>query len=1208
MRRDRRVLLEWLLPALMTLGAAWVRAADVAPVSNPEAPAPSQAEGQAPRLDVKFHFAAQVLGPDLKPVSKARAAMVRAPKEEGEPEGMGGLAGALRRGARSGAPMESKPAFFTATADAEGRFAIELPDAGPYNLRVEADGLAPIIVERVRASEKAPPPGPVYMQAGFAISGKVYDLSKRVPAEGASVRARGSVDHGFSDPDAPDRFAPAATTGRDGSFTLTHLAPNLYRLEALAPGYALVSVPNVTAEAAAREPVTIYLEPGLSVGGKVVDQQGKPVAGASVAAGRGVSARLDRGSLMALGSRRTRTDEQGRFRLEGLPRTDQLYLDARLADESRGRVSLPDPAGRAILPDVEIAIERPSRITGKLLDAAGQPVARAGLRVDFGESGPGRRRLSSFYVTADDLKIGAKGDFTVERVPSGTGTIEILPEGFKRHEIEDARLAPGETFDAGTITLDRGHTVRGRVTGEDGKGLAKAEVGSFSFGPGGFGETEARTDSEGHYLLGGLGEAPVSLTVSLEGYGREKAEQVPPDSEGINFVLRRAGSLTGRVVAGDKPVPVTSFSVRASPKTTSGAPFDAFFGEDRPFNDSRGRFTLRGLAAGDYSLEVRAPSFVPAMRDGVKVVAGESVDIGDVTLEAGVSVRGRVVDRDGAPVAGARVSLKPAGMFSIRFGAEEQATLSHLDGRFVLRGLAAGSQSLVAEHPDFARAEATTRTEPGVEGQEVVLTLGKGGRIAGTVRDERGSPQAGVGVMAMIPTDPMRSAPVQTDEQGLYAIENLPPGSYMVMTIPLGGGRGMAVSGVNSQQAEVKEGQTAVVNFGDEKAIRVYGTVRNSSGPMPRARLIWVPSRFETSMTGSIAMGTADESGLYEVKLQKAGKYTVRVSGPDEGLTGGAGLEVEVPEGTESKQDIVLSEGRISGIVLSAADNKPLGGATVTAFHLPGDGDGSSAEQTAGGSTMVIGGRGRARSIQQGFAGSATADSTGSYTIDNLSPGGYKVSASKEGFASRTIDKVVVGDTGIGAADFYLTTGRKIHARVLDADGRPLAQAFLILLDAEGNPIVKPGQLLMTGSDGTSTIDGVDEGTYGLLVLTRDLAPTVAQGIDVTREADGAAQARATPGGSLTVKVVDGEGRPLSGVTMDIKDPSGVDLTPILPLLRLTSGLPSATGSDGMITFPHLSAGKHEVTANLEGGGAISGSIEIVEGKASTLTLKVKSP
>jgi len=60
---------------------------------------------------VKFHFAAQVLGPDLKPVSKARAAMVRAPKEEGEPEGMGGLAGALRRGAQSKATGRATSAF-----------------------------------------------------------------------------------------------------------------------------------------------------------------------------------------------------------------------------------------------------------------------------------------------------------------------------------------------------------------------------------------------------------------------------------------------------------------------------------------------------------------------------------------------------------------------------------------------------------------------------------------------------------------------------------------------------------------------------------------------------------------------------------------------------------------------------------------------------------------------------------------------------------------------------------------------------------------------------------------------------------------------------------------------------------------------------------------------------------------------------------------
>ncbi|PYT06662.1 MAG: hypothetical protein DMF49_10470, partial [Acidobacteria bacterium] len=231
------------------------------------------------------------------------------------------------------------------------------------------------------------------------------------------------------------------------------------------------------------------------------------------------------------------------------------------------------------------------------------------------------------------------------------------------------------------------------------------------------------------------------------------------------------------------------------------------------------------------------------------------------------------------------------------------------------------------------------------------------------------------------------------------------------------------------------------------------------------------------------------------------------------------------------------------------------------------------------------------------------SDSAGSYHIDNLSPGTYRIVASKEGFASETAEKVAVGSSGAGSADFLLRPGRRILARVLDSDARPLAQTVVFLLDSEGKPL---DSRVMTGVDGTATVGGVKEGSYGLLAFARDLAPTAARDIVVTPEADGAAELRLPPGGSLIVKVVDAQNGPVTGASVTLVDPSGVDLGPLMPTLRLFTGLPTVTASDGTIAFPHLVQGTYRVSAASGTGGKAEGSVELLDGKRASLTLTTK--
>jgi hypothetical protein len=106
------------------------------------------------------------------------------------------------------------------------------------------------------------------------------------------------------------------------------------------------------------------------------------------------------------------------------------------------------------------------------------------------------------------------------------------------------------------------------------------------------------------------------------------------------------------------------------------------------------------------------------------------VDLGDVVLEAGLAIRGRVRDREGAGLEGASVRARLRRPGERRLG---EAT-SEADGGYVVAGLAPGTYGLTAALPGYATASATAMAG----GDPVDLVMEAGGEIAGRVVDAAG--------------------------------------------------------------------------------------------------------------------------------------------------------------------------------------------------------------------------------------------------------------------------------------------------------------------------------------------------------------------------------------------------------------------------------------------------------------------------------------
>ena len=973
--------------------------------------------------------------------------------------------------------------LLSARSDGQGRFRLALKRSGLHAVRVEARGLAAWKNEKVRPGS----PLSVVLEKGLAIEGIVRDGHSDAPL----ARARVTTTVGEPLPWEPDTGLAETFTDAKGRYRLVGLPRGLHDVAARAPGYGRASRSGVPAGGRA----DLYLFAGASLQGVVLAPDGTPVAGAVV------RVELDDRPWSRL--RPEKTDESGRFEFVGVEPGSYAVV-ARHVDFAPG-ITTGVVVERGADVSSDVTLSRGVDVTGRLVGAEDTPVSGRVLVQELNGRAAGWALSAVLRAEA-----AADGRFRIAGVPPGSHVLAIASPRHATKRVDFAVAQRAVSVDVGDVPLEAGLTIRGHVRDKAANPVADARIMGYQRqrDGGGAPPTEAQSDADGSFLLGGLLPGSYQLHAMASGYAGAK-RTAEAGAQSVEVVLEPGGTITGLVVD-EAGRTVESYQVVAQPAREGRAARPHF----ESVGSADGRFRLDDVAEATYVVTVTAPERAPATRSDVKVPAGGSVDVGRIRLARGGRVGGTVMDVQGAPIPGATVSVRGPGEDWDLTGAEPQA-ISDASGAFEVRGVPAGTAIAVARHAEYAEARsAAFEVDPAREPAEVRIVLLRGGRIEGTASTRDGGPITGSSVRVFPAVGPwdLQMDPVLLRPDGSFTVERVPPGRMQVTLMQAGGGR---FTSRETREVEVRDGETSLVEF-VLRDILVSGQVRRSGVPAPEMRVQLLRQSvgfiYSSGGPGQGASGlqrlwaVTREDGSFELLANEPGRYTAHV----ESLDGRLSLpwkDVSIPDADSHVLDLDFSGTTISGLVVDKQTEQPVAQARV--FGTPRKPDGAA--------------RG----------GRATSGVDGRFQLE-LEDGDYRVTAQAEDYSAETIELSVPGVTG--DIVLLLSRGQPLEGKVVDAAGRGVANLQVVAASGTVGDLlsVKGTQTL---GDGSFTISALAPRPHNVLAGSGPAGFALAAGV---RPGESDLVLTLRPSGRVRLFVRGPDGAPVADAYASVTQLAGV--------------------------------------------------------------------
>lgn len=852
--------------------------------------------------------------------------------------------------------------------------------------------------------------------------------------------------------------APTLTAVTDGNgvWKAPRVMPGAYVIAATAKGFLPGTHEKVViGSSEQRDGLDLVLTAGGTVvSGTVSDVGGGPIAGARV-----TGAKDGMPDLSGRPEYVTTTNADGKYEITLPP--GSFNLDASHDDYTSRHQNI----------EVESA---PLTVDFQLVPGAvirGQVVAR-----DSGKGVPGAMVASEGGRGGRDGVVLADedGNFTLRSLGSGVVELVAMGRGYASADPTTVAVGIGEQVEGIRVLVDRAYSISGRVVrkGKPDEGIPGITLGAFSIAAKTFGLALEPSAQDGSFEI--IGVKPASYMLGAIGEGSvpeigKPVEVVDKDVEDVVIELAAGVTLSGRV---DPPLASTDISLSPAGEIGIANMFEAakamlVHGE----TDASGAFTLHNVPSGALEISGMAPD---GHAGKLAVTVGDTDQSGLVVkLDARASVSGRVVDTNGTPVGGTRVTaqrLDEDDARKVRVSLRERRSgggMTSPDGTFKLVGLEAGKYRVRAleDRDDFAgmfeekpagKASVDLQLVAGVEKPGVMLTVeAKDGVIRGTVVGTDKKPAADAWVTAHLVEDlpdkipevarrqfRRASAPVLTNDAGQFTISKLKKGTYdLVVDGPKGGSR--------AERKGVKTGENVTV------VLEALGTL---SGKVTLGGEPVTSFDIECEAEQDVERHVDAKDGTYTLERLPPGPYDCAVSAN----TGSGKGKIDVPAGPATLDFPLTRYASVTGIVVDVLTKKPLLGLSVI----------------AGGDMF------NNKSVAAMFGGSAPkTDATGRFLVERVAVGKGKVTIMpKSGFQA------------LGQADYTATEGQKIDVGTIEVipphDGD--AGTFGLSTNIDGDKLV----VASVKEGGPAATAGVQVGDRIVSIMGKEvsaLTPKIAQ-------------------------------------------------------------------------------------------------------------------
>jgi subtilisin family serine protease len=861
----------------------------------------------------------------------------------------------------------------------------------------------------------------------------------------------------------------AALTDAVGQYTINDVAPGAYHVTAGKDGYESSSLTVTVLEgstATADLSLTRIIVSGSITGTVTNAKDGSAIAGATVTDA----------------TRTTTTDATGKYTIVGVsPGTYEVTASKESYESSALMVTvLEGSTATADLSLTRIIVH--GTITGTVTDAKdGSPIVGAAVTDGTG-------------TTVTD----ATGAYTIADVPGGSYQVTASKSGYESSSVTLTVL------EGSTATADLSLTriiVPGSITGtvtnaKDGSAIAGATVTD--------GTRTTTTDATGKYTIADVPPGTYQVTATKSGYySLSVAVTVVSGGSAVaNFSLNQIpGSFSGTVTNAKDGSPVAGATVTEGTRMV--------------LTDALGAYTINNVPPGSYQVIASKTGYYSSSL-AVTLLPGSTVTA-DLSLnEIPGSITGAVTDAtDGSAIAGAMVTDGT------------RIATTDATGKYTIGNVPPGTYQVAASKESYeSSALAVTVLEGSTATADLSLTrLIVLGTITGSVTDA----EDGSGIAGATVTDGTRTT--LTDARGQYAISDVPPSSYQVVAAKDGYETASLIVNVLSEAS-------AVADFSLNEVIlpgSITGIVTDGQDGSPIAG---------ATVTDGTRTTTTDATGAYTIVDVPPG--TCQVTGGKSGYYSSS-VAVTVVSGGSEVANFCLNQipDSVNGTVTNAEDGSPVAGAMVT--------DGTR---------------------------TTTTDAAGEYTIANVPPGAYKVTASKPGYYSSSLAVTVVSG-GSTVASFSLNqipgsiTGTVTSAK----NGSPIARAT----------VTYGIRMTTTNSRGKYTIANVPPGTYQ---VTASKSGYYSSSVAVTVVSGGSTVA------SFSLNQIPGG---IMGTVTNAKDGSPIVGATVTDGTRTTT-----TDAEGKYTIASVPPGTYRVTASTAGYYGASLKLTVVSGGSKVANFRLK--